>query len=138
MHRHFVARGCSGSQWCWGGARIRDHATVTVSAGAGRGLACYGRGGREPTVTDAHCALGHLDPDREVGGGLRLDVDAARRVLDALPASAGGAHGVLAVVRATMARALCRVSTGRGMRSANRWAPAAPAASARIRAVSSA
>ena len=110
---------------------------MTVSAGADRGAACYGRGGREPTVTDAHCALGHLDPDRELGGGPRLDVDAARRVLDALPASAGGAPGVLAVVRATMARALRRVSTGQGMRNASRWAATAPAASARIRAVSS-
>ena len=44
---------------------------------------------------------------------------------------------VLAVVRATMARALRRVSTGQGMRNASRWAATAPAASARIRAVSS-
>jgi N-methylhydantoinase A len=42
-------------------------------------------------------------------------VDAARRVLDALPASAGGAHGVLTVVRATVARALRKVSTERGI-----------------------
>jgi N-methylhydantoinase A len=85
------------------------------SAGADPGPACYGQGGQEPTVTDAHCGLRHLDPDRQLGGGLRLDVDAARRALDTLPASAGGAHGVLAVVRATMARALRRVSTERGI-----------------------
>jgi N-methylhydantoinase A len=85
------------------------------SARAQPGPACYGRGGVEPTVTDAHCALGHLDPARELGGGLRLDVAAAERALARLPASSGGADGVLEVVRATMARALRRVTTERGV-----------------------
>lgn len=85
------------------------------SAGARPGPACYGHGGSEPTVTDAHCALGHLDPDRELGGGLRLDVDAAAAALTRLPADAGGADGVLTVVRATMTRALRRVTTQRGV-----------------------
>ena len=85
------------------------------SAGAEPGPACYGRGGTAPAVTDAHAALGHLDPDRELGGGLRLDVAAAERALATLPAGAGDAEGVLTVVRATMARALRRVSTERGV-----------------------
>jgi N-methylhydantoinase A len=85
------------------------------SAGARPGPACYGHGGTEPTVTDAHCALGHLDTGRELGGGLTLDVDAARTAIVGLPATAEGAHGILTVVRATMARALRRVSTERGV-----------------------
>jgi N-methylhydantoinase A len=85
------------------------------SAGARPGPACYGLGGTEPTVTDAHCVLGHLDPERQLGGGLELDVDAAHRVVDDLPDDAEGAHGILTVVRATMVRALRRVSTERGV-----------------------
>ena len=86
-----------------------------MSAGSRPGPACYGRGGTEPTVTDAHCVLGHLDPDRELGGGLHLDTAAAARAIDALPDDAGGAAGILTVVRATMARALRKVSTERGV-----------------------
>jgi hypothetical protein len=66
-------------------------------------------------VTDAHCVLGHLDPDRELGGGLRLDINAAERAVTTLPERAGGAAGILAVVRATMSRALRKVSTERGV-----------------------
>jgi len=85
------------------------------SAGARPGPACYGFGGTEPTVTDAHCALGHLAADRALGSGgeVRLDVDAARRALSRLPG--GGAAGVLTVVQATMVRALRRVTTERGV-----------------------
>lgn len=85
------------------------------SAGAQPGPACYGKGGDRPTVTDAHAALGHLDPERQLGGGLQLDIDAARRVLADLPDDTDGAHGVLRVVRATMVRALRKVSTERGV-----------------------
>src|SRR5215468_3182729 len=50
------------------------------SAGAEPGPACYGRGGMEPTVTDAHLALGRI-PAALLGGELPLDVAAARRVI---------------------------------------------------------
>ena len=46
-------------------------------AGADPGPACYGRGGTEPTVTDAHLALGRLRPGKSAGGTLDLDLDAA-------------------------------------------------------------
>lgn len=90
------------------------------SAGARPGPACYGLGGTEPTVTDAHCALGHLAPDGGLGGGaLRLEVDAAQRALSRLPrdvaGAMGAAHGILAVARATMVRALRRVTTEQGV-----------------------
>src|SRR5207247_849201 len=47
------------------------------SAGADPGPACYGRGGTEPTVTDANLVLGYLDPAYFLGGARRLDRDAA-------------------------------------------------------------
>lgn len=51
------------------------------SAGAEPGPACYGRGGENPTVTDANLLLGFLDPAYFLGGDMSLDADAARRVI---------------------------------------------------------
>jgi N-methylhydantoinase A/acetophenone carboxylase len=51
------------------------------SAGANPGPACYGMGGREPTVTDADLVLGYLDPDYFLGGRMRLDRDLAVRAI---------------------------------------------------------
>ncbi|MBV9328803.1 MAG: hydantoinase/oxoprolinase family protein, partial [Chloroflexi bacterium] len=51
------------------------------SAGADPGPVCYGRGGAEPTVTDADLLLGYLDPNFFLGGRLRLDGDAAERAI---------------------------------------------------------
>lgn len=109
---HTVGAGGGSIAWVDTGGALR---VGPASAGADPGPACYGKGGTEPTVTDAHCALGHLDPDRELGEGLRLDVNAAEDAISALPDAAGGAAGILAVVRATMARALRKVSTERGV-----------------------
>src|SRR5881392_3671897 len=52
-----------------------------LSAGADPGPACYGRGGMEPTVTDANLVLGFLDPDRFLNGRMRLN---RKRAEDAL------------------------------------------------------
>jgi N-methylhydantoinase A len=89
------------------------------SAGATPGPACYGRGGTQPTVTDAHLILGRLHPDRFLGGAVDLDVAAAHDALtalgDALDLSPeAAALGVLRVANATMERALRRVSVERG------------------------
>ena len=80
------------------------------SAGADPGPACYGRGGEEPTVTDADLLLGYLDPDFFLGGRMRLDYGAAekamRKISDALgvdPLKA--AWGVHQVVDENMANA---------------------------------
>jgi len=51
------------------------------SAGADPGPACYGRGGEEPTVTDADLLLGYLNQDHFLGGRMQLDLSAARRAL---------------------------------------------------------
>jgi N-methylhydantoinase A len=69
------------------------------SAGAVPGPAAYGRGGTQPTVTDADLVLGYLNPGYFLGGALALDPDAAREAL----ASAGGPLGFTAVETAAAA-----------------------------------
>jgi N-methylhydantoinase A len=82
------------------------------SAGADPGPACYGRGGTEPTVTDANLLLGYLAPDRFLGGAMPLDPEAARRVISKRLARPLGlsveaaAAGVYRVVTEAMASAL--------------------------------
>ncbi|MEM8933793.1 MAG: hydantoinase/oxoprolinase family protein, partial [Acidobacteriota bacterium] len=51
------------------------------SAGADPGPACYGRGGEQPTITDANLVLGYLDADYFLGGAMALDVGRARRAI---------------------------------------------------------
>jgi N-methylhydantoinase A/oxoprolinase/acetone carboxylase beta subunit len=81
------------------------------SAGADPGPVCYGRGGTEPTVTDADLVARRI-PTAASFGGLHLDRDAAAAAL----ARAGlDADGVIAVVDAAMQRALRRVSVERGV-----------------------
>jgi N-methylhydantoinase A/oxoprolinase/acetone carboxylase beta subunit len=82
------------------------------SAGADPGPACYGRGGERPTVTDANVVAGRLPEGVEFPGLGRLDADAARRALGKGEVSAAG---VLAVVNASMVRAIRRVSVERGI-----------------------
>ena len=81
------------------------------SAGAQPGPACYGRGGLQPTVTDAHAVLGHVTT--LAGGTMTADVDAAHAALARVEGVS--AQGVLDVVRAAMARALRKVSTEQGV-----------------------
>src|SRR5439155_1273947 len=86
------------------------------SAGADPGPACYGRGGTEPTVTDACLALGWLDPAYPLADDVRLDRAAAERALRTLRPDGGGvAAGIVEVAAAVMARALKRVSVARGI-----------------------
>ena len=51
------------------------------SAGSNPGPACYGRGGEEPTVTDADVVLGYINPDNFLGGKLRLDIERSESVI---------------------------------------------------------
>src|SRR5262249_53450185 len=59
------------------------------SAGAEPGPACYGRGGDQPTVTDADLLLGYLDPRFFLGGEMTLDLEAARTTVGGLAARLG-------------------------------------------------
>ena len=90
-----------------------------LSAGADPGPACYGKGD-EPTVTDAHVALGHLGRDTLLGGGFPIDVDRSVRAIERLGRKLGmplarTARGILAVADVTMARALMRITGERGV-----------------------
>lgn len=72
------------------------------SAGAVPGPACYNRGGKEPTVTDAALVLGLLNPDNFLGGNLKLDQEKARNVLEreiALPLGLTVENAALAIYR---------------------------------------
>ena len=65
-------------------ARIDTLGRIVVgpdSAGSEPGPVCYGRGGKEPTVTDADAALGRIDPTTFSGGKMPLDIAAAQRIL---------------------------------------------------------
>lgn len=96
------------------------------SAGADPGPICYGRGGTEPTVTDANLILGRLPAAWFLDGQMELDVAAAEAALDHLAAAASlpsrpglspaqtAALGVIAVVNAHMERALRVISVQRG------------------------
>ena len=88
------------------------------SAGADPGPACYGRGGEEPTVTDANVVVGHLPPQL-LGGEMQLDVDAAKAAVQKIGEALGldlheAAEGILDIVNENMAGALRLVSVQRG------------------------
>lgn len=103
-------------------ARISESGSLTVgpeSAGADPGPVCYGKGGLEPTVTDALIVLGHLPPWL-LNGGFALDVEAARLAIEARIARPLGigvleaAAGILAVINNNMVGAIRVVSVERG------------------------
>jgi len=110
--------GAGGGSIAWleaGGLRVGPQ-----SAGADPGPACYGRGGTEPTVTDANLFLGRLDPQYFLGGRMRLDADAAGRALRPVAAELGlddtsFAEGVLAIVNANMADAMRTITVKQGI-----------------------
>ncbi len=88
------------------------------SAGADPGPACYGLGGKEATVTDAHVVLGHLPPQL-LGGEMELDQEAAREAVARIGRSLGldpyrAAQGILDIVNENMYGALRLVSVQRG------------------------
>ncbi|HEY2690390.1 MAG TPA: hydantoinase/oxoprolinase family protein [Streptosporangiaceae bacterium] len=89
------------------------------SAGAEPGPACYGRGGTEPTLTDANLAAGRIDPGYFLGGTMKLDTDAAQRALAGLGERLGTdtaavARGVIRYAVAQMSHALRLVTLRRG------------------------
>src|SRR3989454_2172239 len=91
------------------------------SAGADPGPACYGKGGTQPTVTDANLVLGFLDPDHFLAGKARLDRSLAEQALHEHVATPLGctpveaAYGVHQVVSTTMAEGIRLLSVKRGV-----------------------
>jgi N-methylhydantoinase A len=112
------------------------------SAGSEPGPACYGRGGRGATVTDANVLLGRIQADRFAGGKMRLDADASAAAVDASIGTALGldttraALGITEVVEENMANAARVHAVERGKELANRimiaFGGAAPIHAARL------
>jgi len=90
------------------------------SAGADPGPACYGRGGTQPTVTDANLVLGRVDPAWFAGGQMKLDVDAARKAVGTLAHALDLdtielAEGICDVINAKMAQAIRTLTVEKGI-----------------------
>jgi N-methylhydantoinase A len=91
------------------------------SAGADPGPACYGKGGTEPTVTDAQVVLGRLDPEHFLGGDLKIDAALAHRAIDEHIAKKLGlsvkdaALGILRVINNNMALTINANSVAKGI-----------------------
>lgn len=90
------------------------------SAGAVPGPAAYGRGGSQPTVTDANLVLGRLDPDNFLGGTMTLDAQASRRVIGRLSDELSldlleTAEGVLTIINSNMANAISSRTIQKGI-----------------------
>jgi N-methylhydantoinase A len=113
-----VTVGAGGGSIAWiapdGGLKVGPR-----SAGADPGPLCYGRGGAEPTVTDAHLLLGRIPP-RLLGGEIPLEVERAQKGIAALAASLGleparAAEGILEIAAWNQANAIQQVSVKRGL-----------------------
>jgi N-methylhydantoinase A len=114
---HTVGAGGGSIAWRDPGGALR---VGPQSAGADPGPACYGRGGSEPTVTDANLLLGYLSLDSPLAGGVELDVSAAQDAVGGLADRLGleateCAEGIVRVANAEMVRALRVVTVQRGI-----------------------
>jgi N-methylhydantoinase A len=119
-----VEVGSGGGSIAWLDAQKRLH-VGPQSAGSTPGPVSYGRGGTEPTVTDANLVLGRLNPDHFLGGEMKLDVNAAARSIQqkvAEPLGYAGqdgliqmADGIISIAVVVMAGAIRRVSVEHGL-----------------------
>ena len=113
-----VSVGAGGGSIAW----VDDGGMLRVgpqSAGADPGPACYGKGGCEPTTTDAHIVIGTIRPGTFLGGRMTLDGDAAHRAFEPLATRFGlgvedAAAQALQLADANIVRAIQLVSTERG------------------------
>jgi N-methylhydantoinase A len=113
---HTVGAGGGSVAWRDPGGALR---VGPRSAGADPGPACYGRGGEEPTVTDANLLLGYLDAGSPLAGGVELDRGAAERAVGSLAERLDlsvqeAAAGIARVAGAEMARAVRVMTVERG------------------------
>ena len=114
---HTVGAGGGSIAWRDPGGALR---VGPRSAGAEPGPACYGRGGSEPTVTDANLLLGYLDSTAPLAGGVELDRGASERAIAGLARALGldplaCAAGIIRVANAEMVRVLRVVTVERGI-----------------------
>jgi len=114
---HSIGTGGGSIAWIDGGGALR---VGPKSAGADPGPACYGRGGEEPTVTDADLLLGYLNPSFFLGGKLRLDRASAERAVRTRIAEPLGmsveeaVSGIFRISNSAMTNAIRYVSVARG------------------------
>jgi N-methylhydantoinase A len=114
---HTVGAGGGSIGWQDGGGALR---VGPQSAGAEPGPACYGRGGKEPTVTDANLMLGRLAADSKLAGDMMLDANAAEEAVALLASSLDldpveVAEGIVRIANQEMVRALRVVTVERGI-----------------------
>jgi N-methylhydantoinase A len=114
---HTVGAGGGSIAWRDAGGALR---VGPRSAGADPGPACYGRGGTEPTVTDANLLLGYLSSENDLAGGVALDREAAETATQTLAEELGldliaCAEGIVRVANAEMVRALRVITVERGV-----------------------
>jgi N-methylhydantoinase A len=112
--------GAGGGSIGWFEPLSRSLRVGPQSAGADPGPACYGRGGTEPTVTDADLVLGILSPEGLLGGQMRLDADAANGAIEKLAGQVGlgrreCAAGMIEIVDSRMEDLLRRMTIQRGL-----------------------
>jgi N-methylhydantoinase A len=111
-----ISAGGGSQAWIDSGGLLR---VGPHSAGAEPGPACYGRGGTQPTVTDANLVLGRLNPSNFLGGRMALDAAAAEQAFASAAAELQRsvrelAAGVTAIAEAAMLQALRLVTVQRG------------------------
>jgi N-methylhydantoinase A len=114
---HTVGAGGGSIAWRDAGGALR---VGPRSAGADPGPAGYGRGGTEPTVTDANLVLGYLDPATPLAGDVELDLAAAYSAVSELAAKLelspeACARGIRAVANSEMAGALRNITVDQGI-----------------------
>jgi N-methylhydantoinase A len=113
-----VEIGAGGGSMAW----IDDAGALHVgpqSAGADPGPACYGQGGDQPTVTDAHVLAGRINPNYFLGGEIELDLESARQAMQPICARfrcslEEAAIGIIRLADASMINAIKLVSVRRG------------------------
>ncbi|MDQ4058255.1 MAG: hydantoinase/oxoprolinase family protein [Actinomycetota bacterium] len=114
---HTVGAGGGSIAWIDDGGALK---AGPQSAGANPGPACYGRGGSEPTVSDANLVLGYLAEGASLGGDITLDRSLAMKAVTSVADPLGlevveTAQGIVRVANAEMIRALRVVSVERGL-----------------------
>jgi len=114
---HTIGAGGGSIAWVDSGGALK---VGPASAGAEPGPACYGKGGKEPTVTDANLILGYLNADYFLGGQIKLDTNLAAWAIEERVAKplkldlVQAAYGIFRIVNHNMAGGIRAVSIQRG------------------------